>query len=369
MIEIAYLPPEPIAQQSGRFIASGVILLLVATVFGCFTGLMPVGYAMQVKASQMAAGPNYPVTYSPAGVPTSTSTQTTLPSNVHFTNRYAPAVMPVSQLIGAIALYLTLTVGCGWLGIAAFLKRRYVRPLVVVLSTQGIILGVFTCAMMAAMTPLLFEQASLNRGGMGGPAFIGFIVGFVAVLLFFVAPPVILLILMKPDSVRAAAEQFDLRPRWTDGLPLRVLGLILTLVMIAASELFVLARPRLPMFLGLLTGFPVVILILGHLALMCWATAKVYRREDAGWRIGFWAVVVPAALFLISSVTLPSEQYIELMKDQPNAQEMIQGHELLFRSIWTGIAAAFLVGFAIYMIRVRSLVTLPANEPATANTQ
>ena len=352
MLDVPYLTPTiPGGDRSGRFIATGVVLLLVALLSGCFTALVPASMIMQDRATRRLA--SLPPTTGRVGQTTN--------GQVFYGSRRPRA--PVSNLVIGGLMYLGLAVAAGWLGIAALLKRRYVRPLVLILATHGIIFGVLSIVMFAVFMPMLIQQ--FQRGmppGSAGFAIFGLSISLVFMSGLFVGIPVTLLWLMKPDAVRETAEHFDLRRRWTDGVPIKLLGLVLTLAVLALFELMAIKQQGLPVLYTTLTGPAFVIITLVHATVIGASAVLVYRRRMLGWQLAFYGLTIPTLLFCISSVTLPSEQYLALVDNQRELVDLIREYETVFRVSWTAWGVIFLIATIVYLLRMRPLI-----EPPMAN--
>lgn len=350
MLEVPYLPPAvPGGDRSGRFIATGVILLIVALLSGCMTAFVPVAVFTQNRAAQnTAAVPRQ-------AVPGRGTTN----GRPLFASR-SPARQPVSNLVIAGLMYVGVTVLAGWLGVGAFFKRRYVRPLVLILATHGILFGVLSIAMFALFMPMLVQELQRSMPPNSAAfAIIGLAISVVFMLVLFVGIPLTLLLLMKPDAVRQTAEHFDRRRRWTDDVPIKVLGLVLTLVVLAAFELMAVKQRGLPILYTTLTGPAFVIITLAHAVAIAWSAVLVYRRRMLGWHLAFYGLTIPTLLFCISSVTLPSEQYLALVDNQRDLVDLIREYETLFRAAWTAWGVIFLVATVVYLLRMRPLIEPP----------
>ncbi|MGC4031884.1 MAG: hypothetical protein QM754_09170 [Tepidisphaeraceae bacterium] len=335
MIEVSYLPPpiNPDSDYSGRFIAAGVILLLIAVMAGCLTALMPVGYVIQQQ--------NY-ATYQ--------QMIAQQPAAVHVTYRY-PQPQPIQNFIYGIVLYGAVMVSCAWLGIGAFLKRRYVRPLVMIFSWQAIV--VLVLAGISALIGLfiIVSDPALNHYTVNPYVIIASTMVGLAIM---IALPTALYLLMKNDGVRTTAEFFDLKARWTDRMPLPVLGFFLTLVVFTGFECLMLAKPSLPLIMTYATGLPAAAILFLHIAVMGLASYWIYSGDHRGWTLGFWAMIVPLVIFSISTVTLPTEAYTRLVTEQsPEGVRLVENHELAMRVSWLIICLLLIVTTVIYFRSVR----------------
>ena len=108
--------------------------------------------------------------------------------------------------------------------------------------------------------------------------------------------PSVLLYLFRPDDVRATLEHYDPHPRWTDGVPLGVLGMCALLALGALGALMAAVQGWVMAF-GIVTGGAPARLSALVVALAFVAAAWLcFRRSALGWGMAMALfVVVPLA--------------------------------------------------------------------------
>ena len=136
-------------------------------------------------------------------------------------------------LIGAL-VYAFLCAALLSLGIGCIRKRRWVRPLVIVFGWIGLVGGVIGMIMWGFTLPQMANamRAATPPGSPAPPAgLFKIIIGFMTVFfaLIYVIIPALLLWLFRPGDVQSTLDHYDPQPRWTDGVPLPVLGLAASL--------------------------------------------------------------------------------------------------------------------------------------------
>ena len=352
MIELPYLPP-PIpgghADYSGRFIAVGVLLLLSTLMFGCFTAAVPatlvLQHRLQVSTARYGATGNAAIPLAP------------------------PPTISYRQVIAGGLVYAALTVATAWLAIGAFLKRRWVRPMVLTFSVHALLLGGASLATTAVVLPATFGRfnASSRHGSWIG--IITFVLTLTVSVGVFLGLPLVVLLLMRSEGVRLTAENYDLRSRWTDGLPVKVVGLIGTLVLVSVVQLASLAHPMVPMLNVLLTGPLAAGLIVLDVAVCVWAALLVKRRDRRAWPVAYVGLGVPLLLLLFAAPLVPMDRYYQALGTPQASQQLLLGYQTGIRVVLVGVAIFFSALFALYMQRIRPLMAVHGDAPLTAHTQ
>lgn len=341
MIDLPYQSPSTsFPDQSGRYVAVGVILLVIAAFAALFTLLIPSVVLLQ------------PQTVS------------------------RPEV--IRSLVPAVMLYGGIFATAVWVGIGALRKRRWVRPIVQVLGVIWLLSGILSVLASVAMfvwfLPAVVSQSSSPQTAtLHWSMSIGLAISIAFTLGFMVVVPGILLWLMKSDDARLTAKHYDPRPRWTDGRSTKVLGLVFSLALLAVFHCVSIARPVVPAFGVLLTGLGAAMFLIFFGVLQGWAAVQVYRGRMSGWWVGLIASSLPPLLAIPSMLLVNPDDFSAAAGLDPQVAELVRQRLTSSRVVWTFIMAFFVIGFAIYMVRVKPLVAAvsvpqplppaPADEP------
>lgn len=300
--------------KSGALIAVGILLALMAAGWGCITATIPLGIVAQQVAPQ-----NQPQT-------------------------------PIREMITGLLILLAMTVIFGWLAIGAILKRRWVRPLTLILCTHWAIVGVGLLNILAATYPM--TRDTFRAQGLSGTATVTFFsisVGVTAVLLL--ALPVTLLMLMRPIDVRRTLEYYDPIPRWTDQRSITLLGGVLTMWAMASFLLLNASADRTGLFGILLTGPLAVLVMLVEAVLYALSGLWLYLRKRRGIVL---SVITTAALtvsYILTTLFVPMD---ELMP-QASANPVVipQEQERLYSIVIATLTAVLGVSLIVYILRLR----------------
>jgi hypothetical protein len=272
----------------------------------------------------------------------------------------AGAQFQARDIVLAFAMYVSIAVALIWTGIGSIRARRWVPPIVTVFST--IILAVGILAMVALVVTLpsmqTAVQASIARSAPAMPRSamttgIAFVAIFVTAVIYVILPGVYLWFYRRP-SLREVVEFYDPTPRWTDRVPVPVLGLSLGTALGGFWSLFNLAYLVLPAFGTLLIGAPAAVAVVLVAAACAFASVFIYRQRTLGW----WMAVGIASAGTLSGVitwlrTDPVEMF-EAMQLQPQQIEMMRNTAawrpaLLIPITLVGYGAV--LAFAIYVRR------------------
>jgi hypothetical protein len=198
-----------------------------------------------------------------------------------------PAPRAANLLVG-LCMYAVLCAALMSLGIGCIRKRRWVRPLILVFGWIGLIGGVIGMIVWGFTMPQMANamRAAAPPGATPPPAAFFKILVIVMTVFFafiYVIIPALLLWLFRSSDVEATLRHYDPHRRWTDDVPLPVLGLAALLAVSAFWALTSIIQGWFAAFGLLLTGAParlLSLLIAGLLALAAWLT---FRRRPAGW--------------------------------------------------------------------------------------
>src|SRR4051812_14402123 len=158
----------------------------------------------------------------------------------------APAPEAI-DIVPGMLLYIALAGLAIALAVGMMRVRRWVRPVILCACTIWLIVGVGAMALMFVALPRMLALMK-TAAGTGGPAIPrGVAISIVAatgffMFLLYVVVPILLMLAVRSRDVQATLEFFDPEPRWTDGVPLLVLGLSMGCMLGALGSLF--AMPR-----------------------------------------------------------------------------------------------------------------------------
>jgi hypothetical protein len=278
-----------------------------------------------------------------------------------------PPRPPAIQIIPGMVIYALIAATLVILGIGSIRKRRWVRPLMLVLAWLGLIMGVMSVIFMAVIFPDMLRNMRANlptppAGTTGPPVqFIAIMMASVAgvISLLYVAVPALLIFLFKGPDVQATLEFYDPSPRWTDGVPLRVLGLCAILFFTGLWMLVMMIQGMLPLF-GVFLGGPVARILLVPIAtLFFFAAYQIYWMRLSGWRLAMaLLILLPISACITFAIADVSEVYrragitSEQMKVMPGMMRMMGP----FGAIW---AAAVGVATVIYTARLKKYFPEP----------
>jgi hypothetical protein len=342
MTAISYQTPGlgPSPDRSTRLLVVGIFLLIAACFIGLATLMMPVGMMMSHRVA--AAG-----TPAPA------------------------AAMAVGQMLATIALYALLTVGLVMLGVGAIRKRRWFRPIILVLAWLGLMMGIAGVAFVAFMLPDLMQDIRATTpppppGAAGPPAqlFVAIIVITTSVsMLLYVGVPALLIFLFKGADVQATLEFYDPVPRWTDGVPIPVLGLCGILGFGAIWAIMMAIQGMVPAFGVFLHGIAARLALVAVAVLFAYAALQVYKLRLAGWRV---AVVLLIVVPLAAAITFARGDVGALYRDAGVPPGQMQRMTRLAGpagAIWAGL---FGIGAIAYALRVKKYFSARDANPITA---
>jgi hypothetical protein len=263
------------------------------------------------------------------------------PQWVWFTEIYVPAA----------AVFLTL-------GIGSVRARRWARALTLVWSWYGLALGILLTTLMTAILPVIVRTTPhAQPGSSAAPVGLlaAILTGMIVVLaLFFIALPLAFVVFYGREDVKQTCARRDPVERWTDRVPLPILG---TSVVFATGAVYLigvsLATPLFPLFGRYLTGPAARVGFLLLAALDAYLAVGIFRLRKLAWWVA--AIALPTRL---ASVVLTqirgnrSEAYskigwsdseLQRLRDSP----ILRSHVL----VWWGLF--FTVAFCGYLLWIR----------------
>jgi hypothetical protein len=260
----------------------------------------------------------------------------------------------VSTVISAALTYVLLAATLIWIGIGSIRAQRWVRPVVLATATMTLISGIFMLVFGAILAPSMMKATPVPGTPAPPP---GVVFGtFVVMGLFFfvllVLLPAAYIWFYRKPAVRDALHFYDVVPRWTDDIPIPVLGVSLALltlgVMTLLSTLYGVTAQ-----LGTVLHGPTAIAVLAVEGLAAlYLSYAVLMRTPASW----WATLGLIMLWFIAfgMTAIRTDKY-ELYRSAGFTEQelsMIRASGVLDSSrAWVGMLPALLlcVGYLLYV--------------------
>lgn len=267
------------------------------------------------------------------------------------------------QFLSGIATYTFLAILLLALGIGSVQMKRWARALTVVISWYWMITGILITVLLTAVLPVTMRSAleaqhratGQSAGLSASVMAVILTIMIVFVAMFLIAVPIAFVIFYSRQDVAETCRRRDPVSRWTDRVPLPVLG---ASVVFTAQALYMinagLSTPVVPFFGRYLTG------IAGFTGLMMFASLDIFlaiaffQLKTAAW----WLAIVTSPVRLLSlALTYAradlmqayskmgfSEQQMQVMHSSP----FLRGHVILW---WSLISAVLFFGYLIWLKR------------------
>ncbi len=327
---LASAPPVPQVPQF-RDRGTGLILCgVVQIILGLLAGLMVPFAALGAALSHMVPG--------------------------------APAMRP-GQYLSGIATYAFLAALLLTLGIGSIQMKRWARALSLVISWYWMITGALITVLLTAVLPVTMRTV-LHAQAKGGAQSTVLSTGALAVILtviiafaavFLIAVPIAFVLFYSRRDVAETCRYRDPVERWTDRVPLTVLG---ASVVFLAQALYLfsagLTTPLFPFFGRYLTGAPAIVCFLAFVALDSYLAFAFLRMKPFAW----WIAIVAAPLRLLSMALTYAradlmEAYAKLGWSDAqiqvlNASPFFRSHVILW---WSLISAVLFFGYLLWLRR------------------
>jgi len=219
----------------------------------------------------------------------------------------------LGQVISGSLVYCIMGASLLTLGIGSIRRRRWARPLVLIVGWGWLVIGALVCLVMTAVLPIATE--GLPPDPTARAAFygcFGSVLGFLGIVV-----PLLLVGLYRGADVRATLAAHDPQERWTDRIPTPLLGLSFWLGFSAVSSLLSAFNPILLIGSRIVTGPIAVATYVATAVVMAGVAVGLARRS----RIAWWTGVAIFALWSIGSAfTLPRVDFDEVMAQMNTAQ-------------------------------------------------
>ena len=322
MTEISYRTPNVIGfkDRSGMLLVVGILFIIAGGLCGCLMGSAP----MALRAPR------------PAGQPPPRA----------------------GDILVALMMYAMLCAAFLSLGIGCIRKRRWVRPLIIVFGWIGVTGGAIGMVLWAFALPQMpaAMRAAVPPGGPAPPAALfNVIVGVMTVVFAFiyVIIPATLLWLFRGADVQATLEHYDLQSRWTDAVPIPVLGLCALLAICGLWALMSATQGWFAAFGVIMTGAAARLLSLVVAAAFAAACLLSFRRRPAGW----WMAMALFVLLPLAWITTllrhdMSDIYRSMGRGEAEVRA-IESMQFMSSGMIAISAAAFSLGVLAFAWRVR----------------
>jgi hypothetical protein len=295
------------------------------------------------------------------------------------------------QNIIGMAIYPIAATLLIWTGIGCVQKRRWVRPIVLIFASFGLLMGIVaflsTCLTIPAIskaaatpTPVPFvlktskvvttsttlpTTAPVVTTTMPPPVMGPIIAGMVVTtLLFGLGIPLTFLLLFRGQHVRNTLEFYDPNWRWTEACPIPVLGLAIAML-IAALTIPMSALIGVMFLFGVpVSGIPLFAAITVVTVLLVVTAWQVYRIKFIGWIIAIVMICIGSASWITTLFRTPVE---EIYRASGLTAQQIEYSSQFRNPAMTGavsiVWSALAIGFILYTRRF-----FPGGRQFTAET-
>jgi hypothetical protein len=281
-----------------------------------------------------------------------------------FLSRLTPdASMRPGQLLSGVVTYLFLALLLLTLGVGSVQMKRWARALTLVISWYWMITGILITILLTAVLPISMHSM-LQMQPTAAPQAPAFSAGVMAVILtiiivfaafFLMVVPISFVIFYGRRDVAETCQRRDPLERWTDRVPLPVLG---ASIVFTAQALYMLSAgigtPIFPFFGRYLTGAAGFTGFLMFASLDIFLAISFLYRKPAAW----WIAIVTSPVRLISlALTYAradlmqayskmglSDQQMQLLNSSP----FLRGHVILW---WSLISAVLFFGYLLWLKR------------------
>lgn len=280
----------------------------------------------------------------------------------------AAGVGGMAEFLGAAAFLLVT----GW---GAWKCRRWARPLVLSVLVPVAALGAVGVAALAEAMPVAVQMGRALRVGMRAALDLpprhlsGVVIGFVVIAtLIGVVVPAALAALYWNPRLKRACERLDPKPRWTDGVPLPVLGTSLWLGVIAVRVLLQPAYGAVPVFGSIPTGWAAVPYVLPVAAAAGVISVAAFRRRPSAWYGTMALVLLLGASYLVTYARVNLiDVYRAARPLQPQQLKALEVMDLrpLRHAIIGGVSVAW-IGVLAFLLYLRKFFTSPRRPGSVA---
>jgi hypothetical protein len=281
-----------------------------------------------------------------------------------FLTRFTPgASMRPAQYISGMATYGMIAAVLLTLGIGSVQTKRWARALTLVISWYWLITGVLITVLMTAVLPVTMrtvlhaqQNAVGQPPGLSAPVMAVILTVIIALAaLVLIVVPIAFVVFYGRNDVAETCYHRDPIERWTDRVPLPVLGASVVLV---AQALYLfsagLTTPMFPFFGRYLLGAPALAWFLAFAALDACLAVAFLRVRAAAW----WIAIVAAPVRLLSmAITFGRADLMRAYAKLgwSDAQMQVLSSSPFFRSHvflwWSLVSSVVFFGYLLWLKR------------------
>jgi len=273
--------------------------------------------------------------------------------------------MRPAQYVSGMATYGFVAAALVALGIGSVQTKRWARALTLITSWYWLIMGVLITVLITAMLPVAMRGALAQAQQNAGTAPSADVsTGVMAVMLtimivfaafFLVVVPIAFVVFYSRKDVAETCRRRDPLERWTDRVPLPVLGA--SVVLFTGSLYLVvigLTTPMFPFFGKYLQGIAGAACFLGLAALDLYLALAIFRLKPLGWWMAILTVPVRLVSMALTYARADLMQAYSKMgwSDEQlrilNANPMFHSHVILW---WSLLSLVLFFGYLLWLKR------------------
>lgn len=281
---------------------------------------------------------------------------------VLMTRRIGGAKVPLTSFPVNVLSYALLAGALITLGIGAIQAKRWARALNLILSWFWLCTGLLTTGIVMVVLPVAMRSgmhaAAQNQNSGAAPAAMMAVIATMMIVflaLFFIVAPLAFLLFYRSKNVEETCRRRDPVERWTDRLPLPILGMVLLAGFGAVySSLLAISTPMFPLFGKYLTGIRGAAFLLLFAAVDVYVAVSFFRMKVAGW----WVATVAVVFRMVSAIlTYARGNVNDLYNHMGWSAEQTQAMQMnpVLRSgafLWVGpLIMVVYVGYVIWLKR------------------
>jgi hypothetical protein len=287
----------------------------------------------------------------------------------------AGATLRPAQYMSGMASYAFMAAVLLVLGIGSVQMKRWARALTLVISWYWLITGILITVLMTAVLPVTMRNLlhAQQNAAAGSPLSAGMMAVILTLIIvfaafFLVVAPLALVAFYGRHDVAETCRQRDPVERWTDRVPLPVLG---ASVVFIAQTLYLLSAglttPMFPFFGRYLLGAPAIACFFAFSALDLYLAVAFLRVKPAAWWI---AVVVDVIRLLSMAITFSRADLMQAYSrlGWSDAQLRVLSSSPMFRSHivlwWSLISAVLFFGYVLWLKRYFRISAAPQQSEA-----
>lgn len=210
-------------------------------------------------------------------------------------SKVAPAGPPqitMRQVLPSLGIYVIGGAVLIVLGIGSVRCRRWARPITLIVNWVWLLMGTITTFMMIFVIPKTLVMLPAQSSA---AADVIMAIMLIFMTLFGICLPLVFILFFRSPDVAATCAARDPRPRWTDGIPIPLLGLVLWLASVALMAVLAIPFAILPFGATVLTGPSAVLVDLLLAAVNAILAVGLYRRSRAAWWVALFGIVLGGA--------------------------------------------------------------------------